>query len=138
MYYYLVPLLRKRRDKIILHVGTNNAPRIKADEMLEQLGKLKSLIWEMLPSVKIILSAPTKRVDKYIANENKIDFIKLPETNDSLLINTRILKKTIWIDMASILTTMAPESLLKILSYVHKSTDMIRIPSRKISPTQIL
>ena len=54
MYYYLVPLLRKRPDKIILHVSTNDAPHIKADEMLEELSKLKSLILEMLPSVKII------------------------------------------------------------------------------------
>ena len=43
-YYYLVPLLRKRPDKIILHAGTNDAPHIKADEMLKELGKIKSLI----------------------------------------------------------------------------------------------
>ena len=82
MYYYLVPLLRKRPDKIILHVGTNDAPHIKADEMLEELGKLKSLILEMLLSVKITLSAPTIRVDKHNANESNIDFIKLLEAND--------------------------------------------------------
>ena len=46
MYCYLVPLLRKRPDKIILRVGTNDAPHTKADEMLEELGKLQSLIWE--------------------------------------------------------------------------------------------
>ena len=54
MYYYLVPLLRKRPDKIILHAGTNDAPHMKADEMLEELGKLKSLIWKMRPSVKMV------------------------------------------------------------------------------------
>ena len=85
-YYYLVPLLRKRPGKIILHVGTNDAPHIKADEILEELGKLKNLIWEMLPSVKIILSAPTIRVDKHNADESNIDFIKLREANNSLLI----------------------------------------------------
>ena len=37
---------------------------MKADEMLEELGELKSLIWEMLPS----------------------DFIKLLETNNYVLI----------------------------------------------------
>ena len=87
MYYYLVPLLRKRPGEIILHVGTNDAPHIKADEMLEELGKLTSLILEMLPSVKIILSAPTIKVDKHNANENNIDFIKLLGTNNFLLIN---------------------------------------------------
>ena len=54
--------------------------------MLEELGNLKSLIWEMLPSVKIILSAPTVRGDKHNANENNVDFISLLETNDPLLI----------------------------------------------------
>ena len=83
MYFYLLPLLRKRPNKIILHVGTNDAPHMKADEMLEELGKLKSLIWEMLPSVKIVLSAPTVRVDKHNANQN---FIKLLETNNYVLI----------------------------------------------------
>ena len=39
---YLVPLLRKRPDMISLHVGTNDAPHIRADEMMEELGKLKS------------------------------------------------------------------------------------------------
>ena len=103
-------MLRKRPDKIILHVGTNDAPHIKADEMLQELGKLENLIWEMLPSVKIILSALTIRVDKHNANENNIDFIKLLETNNSLLIKHPNIKKTIWIDMASILTTTVPES----------------------------
>ena len=63
MYYYLVPLQRKRPDKTILHAGTTAAPHNKVDEMQEELGKLKSLIWEMLPFVKIILSSLTIRVD---------------------------------------------------------------------------
>ena len=86
MCQYLVPLLLKRSDKIILHVGTNDAPHVKADEMLKDLDKLKSFIWEILPSIKIILPAPTIRVDKHKADENNIDFIKQFEANDSLLI----------------------------------------------------
>ena len=86
MYYYLVPLLRKQPDKIILHVGTNDAPNMKTDEMLEELGKLKSLIWEMLPSIGIVLSTATIRADKHNVNENNIDFVKLLETNNYVLI----------------------------------------------------
>ena len=71
-YSYLVPLLRKRPGKIILHVGTNDAPHIKADGKLEELDKLKSLIWEMLPTVKIILLALTIKMDKHYSNENNI------------------------------------------------------------------
>ena len=76
------------------YVKTNDAPHVKADEMLEELGKLNNLIWEILPSIKIILSVPTTRVDKHNANEKNIDFIKLHETNNYWF-NTWILKKTI-------------------------------------------
>ena len=61
--------------------------------MLEGLGKVKSLIWKMLPYVKIILSAPTIRVDKHNANEKNINFIKLLETNDDLLIKYQNIKE---------------------------------------------
>ena len=79
-------MLRKRPDKITLQVRTNDEPDRKADELLEELSKLKSFIWEMSPSVKIILSATTIRVNKHNTNENSINFIKLFETNYSLLI----------------------------------------------------
>ena len=99
-----------------------------------------TVIWEMLPSVKIILSAPTIRVDKHNANENNINFIKLLETNDSSLIkhpnikenhldryglhlnhnSTRVLTKN--------LRLCAQKNMIRI-----PSSDMIRIPSRKLS-----
>ena len=69
MYCYLVPLLLKTPDKIILHIGANNTPHIKADKMLEESCKLKNLICEMLPSVKIILLAPTINVNKHNADK---------------------------------------------------------------------
>ena len=55
--------------------------------MPEELRKLKSFIWEILPSGKIILLAPTIRVEKHNANESNISFIKLLETNYSVQIN---------------------------------------------------
>ena len=61
--------------------------------MLEEVGKLKNLIWEILSSFKIILSAPAVRMDKHNATENNIDFIKLRETNDSLLIKHTYIKE---------------------------------------------
>ena len=67
MYYYLVPLVCKRPDKIILHVGTNDAPHIKTDVMLD---KSKSVIWKTQPFVKTILSAPTIWVNKGNVNVN--------------------------------------------------------------------
>ena len=110
MYYYLVPLLRKRPDKIILHVGTNDAPHIKVDEMLEELGKLNNLIWEMLPSVKIILSAPTIGCTNIMQMKTTSMLLNCLKQKNLYRLNTRILKKTIWIDMVSTLTTTIPES----------------------------
>ena len=60
MYFFVVGLLHKRSDKIILHVDKNDAPNIKTNEILEEFGKIR----EMLSSVKIILSAPTITVGK--------------------------------------------------------------------------
>ena len=78
--------------------------------MLEELGKLKGLIWEMLTSVKIILSAPTIRTDKHNTNENNIDSVKLLQKNDSLMIKRPNIKENPWIDMAFILTMNGAES----------------------------
>ena len=47
----------------------------------------------MLPSVKIILSAPTIRVEKHNENESNIDFMKLLETKDSLMIKNPDIKE---------------------------------------------
>ena len=103
--------------------------------MLEELGKLKSLIWEMLPFVKIILSAPIIRVEKHNANENNIDLIKLLETNDSLLIKHPNIKKTHLHRYGLHLNHDGTPLLAKNLNLVRKSADMIRIPWRKLSLT---
>ena len=41
MYHYLVPLLKKRPDNIIIHCGTNNTIRHKPEEIVDELLKLK-------------------------------------------------------------------------------------------------
>ena len=47
----------------------------------------------MLSSVKIVLSAPTIRVDKHNGNENNIDFIKFLEKNNYVLIKRPNIKE---------------------------------------------
>ena len=105
---------------------------MKADEMLEELGKLKSLIWEMLPSIKIVLSAPTIRVDKHNANENNIDFIKLLETNNYVLIKYPNIKENHLDRYGLHFNHDGTRVLAKNLVCVHKSIDMIRVPSKKL------
>ena len=77
---------------------------------LEELGKLKGLIWEMLTSVKIILSAPTIKMDKHNTNENNINSVTLLQKNDSLMIKRPNIKENPRIDMAFILTMTGAES----------------------------
>ena len=43
-YYYLVPLLKKKPDDIILHFGTNNAPYKKEDGKYKELKSIKDFI----------------------------------------------------------------------------------------------
>ena len=70
MFYYAVPLLRKKPDKIIIHIGTNDAPHMTPEDMMIDLQKLKDLILKLHPGAKIILSTPLLRTDKFNANEN--------------------------------------------------------------------
>ena len=43
-YYYLVPLLKKKPDNIILYFGTNDAPYKNEDELYKELKSIKDFI----------------------------------------------------------------------------------------------
>ena len=45
-YYYLVPLLKKKPDNIILHFGTNDAHFKNEDEIYKELKSIKDFIKE--------------------------------------------------------------------------------------------
>lgn len=77
MLYYSVPLLKKKPDKIVIHIGTNDAPHLTPEEMLEDLNKLKDMVLKYCPESKIVISTPTLRTDKANSNENNIAFISL-------------------------------------------------------------
>ena len=57
--FYLVLLLHKKPDKMILHIGTNDSTFYSATETVEEIGKLKQYILEQLPIVKLVMSTPT-------------------------------------------------------------------------------
>ena len=63
MYDYLKPILKKRPDNIILHVGTNNAAREPPRVAFDKLLSLKSFIEKTLPNCKISISNLIKRTD---------------------------------------------------------------------------
>ena len=67
-YYYLVPLLKKKPDNIILHFGTNDAPYKNEDELYKELKSIKDFIKKRHPSCKVYISAPILRSDNKSAN----------------------------------------------------------------------
>ena len=77
MKFFIIPHLRKNPDKIVPHVGTNDAPHATLKEMLNAIKDLKSFIQKYAPESKIIISTPVLRVDKANANDINIRYIEL-------------------------------------------------------------
>ena len=77
MKFFVVSLLKKKPDKVIIHVRTNDAPHFTPDEMFKNMKELRLLIQKMLPSAKIIISSPVIRVDKANSDINNKTFISL-------------------------------------------------------------
>ena len=63
MFHYLIPLLEKKPDHVILHAGTNNVVNNEGKEIVDKLLQLKSFIQEKLPMTNVILSKSIMRVD---------------------------------------------------------------------------
>ena len=58
MYHYLIPILNKKPDYIILHVVTSDAVDTEASVIVDKLLQLKFFVKEKLPNCKIVLSRP--------------------------------------------------------------------------------
>ena len=86
MFFYLVPLLHKNPDKMILHIGTNDSTFHSATETVEEIGKLKQYILEQLPTVKLVISTLTLRTDKANANLINAEVTELLRTCEEKII----------------------------------------------------
>ena len=82
MKFFPVPLLKKKSDKFIVHVGTNDAPHFTPDEIFKNMKKLPLLIQKMVPLAKIIFSSPVLRVDKANSDINNKKFISFLNSTD--------------------------------------------------------
>ena len=67
-FYYLVPLLQKKPDKIILHFGTNDPPCKNEDGIYKELKSIKDFMNKRHQSCKVHISAPILRLDNKNAN----------------------------------------------------------------------
>ena len=77
MKFFIIPHLRKSPDKIVLHVGTNDAPHATPEEMFNAIKDLISFIQKYAPESKIIISTSVLRVVKANANDINKGYIDL-------------------------------------------------------------
>ena len=90
---YLIPLLEKKPDHIILHVSTNNSVNEDADAITDELLQLKHYIEKSLTETTVILSLPTIRMDNQQANNTVIKLCEnLTNLNINIINNSNISK----------------------------------------------
>ena len=93
MFYYLVSLLEKNPDYVILHVGTNNAVDQQSSDIISKIYKLKEFSQLKVPSCKVIISTLIKRYDNKRASSVVDDVIQqLQQLNTETIINANIEK----------------------------------------------
>ena len=63
-----MPIIAKRPDYLILHVGTNHATTNTSRKIMEDLLMLKCNILKQLPNCRVIVSKPIIRIDHGKAN----------------------------------------------------------------------
>ena len=61
--HYLVTLLEKMLDYVILHVSTNDAVDYEASAIVKKILQVKEFIKLRVPNCKVIISRPIKRHD---------------------------------------------------------------------------
>ena len=100
MFHYAIPLLEKKPDYIILHVGTNDAPYKGGSDISNEILELMRFIKEKHPGCKkITLSAPTIPTDNYNANKENESFISsLNKSDVSYITHDNIIKKHLYRD----------------------------------------
>ena len=100
MFHYAIPLLEKKPDYVILHVGTNDAPYKGGSDISNEILELMRFIKEKHPGCKkITLSTPIIRTDNYNANKENERFISsLNKSDVSYITHDNIIKKHLYRD----------------------------------------
>ena len=63
MFDYVKPILKRKPDSVVLHVGTNNARDMTSRNILDKLLQLKTAVFHSGENCKVISSQPMTRVD---------------------------------------------------------------------------
>ena len=92
MHDYLKPLLKKKPDNIILHIGTNDSISKSAKEIMAEIINLVEFIECVLPTVNLSISCPVMRLDNMKANKVLRDLtvlIKSSFHNSNIIIHDK-------------------------------------------------
>ncbi len=90
MYGVVTPLLAKKPAKVILHVGTNDAPFKPSHAIVNELIVLRKYIESNLPGGKVVLSGPIMRTDNRLANAVIREIITAFKTMPNTILNDKI------------------------------------------------
>ena len=94
LYDYLKPLIKKKPEKIILMVGTNDLVNLSAAEMTKSIKSLCDWILSSIPDCSIIVSEIVRREDKKFLNGNISEFNRpLKTMNQQNITSTHLGKK---------------------------------------------
>ena len=86
MFLYLVSLVHKIPDKMMLHIGTYHSPFYSTTETVKETRKLKKYILEQFYIVKLVISTSKLRIDKANANLTTVEVTKHLQTNEENII----------------------------------------------------
>ena len=78
MFEHVKPILKRKPDYVVLHVGTNNVKDMTSRKILEKLLQLRTAVLDSDENCKVILSQPMTQVD-----DGKASFI-ISKLNDLL------------------------------------------------------
>ena len=86
MFFYLVSLVHKIPDKMMLHIGTYHSLFYSTTETVKETRKLKKYILEQFYTVKLVISNSKLRIDKANANLTTVEVTKHLQTNEENII----------------------------------------------------
>ena len=118
MFLYLGPLLHKKLDKMILHIGTNNSPFYSATQIVEEIGKLNIYL-----NSCIVISTPTLRMNKVNANLINSDVTERLRTNEEKIITHPNIKEE-HLDKYDLYINNIDTSIFSKKSYIWWSSNM--------------
>ena len=78
MFEHVKPILKRKPDYVVLHVGTNNVKDMTSRKILEKLLQLRTAVLDSDENCKVILSQPMTQMD-----DGKASFI-ISKLNDLL------------------------------------------------------